>query len=151
MLCRYDTMALKSLDIFSLHGFPIGLVHAESNRLGITNDSGSTVGSGGRTNIIEKYAKANDRAAVRRNGCGRPAAEVLFHRGATFLPPLPPAPKARTDQCRVLPQAHQVLVTIRGVIWCNIRFAYRIEIVEPQAQAAAACRGKAADGFQGKR
>ena len=27
MLCRYDTMALKSLDIFSVHGFPVGLVH----------------------------------------------------------------------------------------------------------------------------
>ena len=26
MLCRYDTMALKSLDIFSIHGFPVGLV-----------------------------------------------------------------------------------------------------------------------------
>ena len=24
MLCRYDTMALKSLDIFSVHGFPWG-------------------------------------------------------------------------------------------------------------------------------
>jgi putative DNA methylase len=58
MLCRYDTMALKSLDIFSLHGFPVGLVYAESNLLGITNDRGSTVGSGGWTNIIEKYAKA---------------------------------------------------------------------------------------------
>jgi len=28
MLCRYDTMALKSLDIFSVHGFPVGLVSA---------------------------------------------------------------------------------------------------------------------------
>jgi len=26
MLCRYDAMALKSLDIFSVHGFPVGLV-----------------------------------------------------------------------------------------------------------------------------
>ncbi len=26
MLCRYDTMALKSLDIFSVHGFPVGLI-----------------------------------------------------------------------------------------------------------------------------
>ena len=36
MLCRYDTMALKSLDIFSVHGFPVGLVQCESNLLGIT-------------------------------------------------------------------------------------------------------------------
>lgn len=58
MLCRYDTMALKSLDIFSVHGFPVGLVQCESNLLGITNDNGGGVGSGGWTNIIEKYAKA---------------------------------------------------------------------------------------------
>ena len=31
MLCRYDTTALKSLDIFSVHGFPVGLVQCESN------------------------------------------------------------------------------------------------------------------------
>jgi len=58
MLCRYDTMALKSLDIFSIHGFPVGLVQCESNLLGITNGNGGGVGSGGWTNIIEKYAKA---------------------------------------------------------------------------------------------
>ena len=33
MLCRYDTMALKSLDIFSIHGFPVGYVQVESNLL----------------------------------------------------------------------------------------------------------------------
>lgn len=58
MLCRYDTMALKSLDIFSIHGFPVGLVQCESNLLGLINGSGMTVGSGGWHNIIEKYAKA---------------------------------------------------------------------------------------------
>jgi hypothetical protein len=58
MLCRYDTWALKSLDIFSVHGFPVGLVECESNLLGITNGKGTNVGSGGWTNIIEKYAKA---------------------------------------------------------------------------------------------
>jgi hypothetical protein len=58
MLCRYDTMALKSLDIFSVHGFPIGLVQCESNFIGITNDAGANVGSGGWRNIIDKYAKA---------------------------------------------------------------------------------------------
>ncbi len=31
MLCRYDTRALKSLDIFSVHGFPVGLVQCESS------------------------------------------------------------------------------------------------------------------------
>ncbi len=58
MLCRYDTMALKSLDIFSVHGFPVGLVQCESNLLGIVSPKGLNIGSGGWTNIIEKYAKA---------------------------------------------------------------------------------------------
>ena len=58
MLCRYDTMALKSLDIFSIHGFPAGYVQCESNFLGIRNGTGTPVGSGGWVNITEKYAKA---------------------------------------------------------------------------------------------
>jgi len=58
MLCRYDTMALKSLDIFSVHGFPVGLVQCESNLLGITNGNGIGVGSGGWSNIVDKYEKA---------------------------------------------------------------------------------------------
>ena len=58
MLCRYDTMALKSLDIFSVHGFPVGLVQCESNLLGIVNGTGSNVGSGGWSNIVDKYVRA---------------------------------------------------------------------------------------------
>ncbi len=58
MLCRYDTMALKSLDIFSVHGFPVGLIQCESNIIGISKGRGANVGSGGWTNIVEKYAKA---------------------------------------------------------------------------------------------
>ena len=58
MLCRYDTMALKSLDIFSIHGFPVGYVQVESNLLGIRNGNALPVGSGGWVNIVEKYAKA---------------------------------------------------------------------------------------------
>lgn len=58
MLCRYDSMALKSLDIFSVHGFPVGLIQCESNLLGTVNGNGANVGSGGWTNIIDKYAKA---------------------------------------------------------------------------------------------
>lgn len=58
MLCRYDTASLKSLDIFSVHGFPVGLVQCESNMLGIVNGTGSNVGSGGWSNIVNKYVKA---------------------------------------------------------------------------------------------
>ena len=59
MLCRYDTMALKSLDIFSVHGFPVGLIQCESNFLGIFESNQSIcIGSGGWANIIEKFRKA---------------------------------------------------------------------------------------------
>jgi len=70
MLCRYDTMALKSLDIFSIHGFPVGYVQVESNLLGIRNGNTLPVGSGGWINIIEKYTKA-------KRYCTAPF-EVLF-------------------------------------------------------------------------
>ncbi len=58
MLCRYDTMALKSLDVFSVHGFPVGLIQCESNLLGIAGRKGAPVGSGGWLNIAQKFAKA---------------------------------------------------------------------------------------------
>jgi len=59
MLCRYDTRALKSLDIFSVHGFPVGLIQCESNFLGIVQPGRNMcVGSGGWANIIEKFKKA---------------------------------------------------------------------------------------------
>lgn len=59
MLCRYDTMALKSLDIFSVHGFPVGLIQCESNLLGIVAlKKNICIGSGGWANIIEKFRKA---------------------------------------------------------------------------------------------
>ena len=58
-LCRYDTRALKSLDIFSVHGFPVGLIQCESNFLGIMEPGRyMCVGSGGWANIIEKFKKA---------------------------------------------------------------------------------------------
>ncbi|MGD0626406.1 MAG: DNA methylase [Thermodesulfobacteriota bacterium] len=74
MLCRYDSMALKSLDIFSVHGFPVGLVQCESNLLGVPNGSrGLNVGSGGWSNIIDKFLKA-------KSYCERPF-EIL-HKGS---------------------------------------------------------------------
>lgn len=53
MLCRYDTYALKCQDIFSVHGFPVGLVQCENNVLGIPG-----VGSGAFRHFVEKYLKA---------------------------------------------------------------------------------------------
>jgi len=59
MLCRYDTVALKSLDVFSVHGFPIGLIQCESNFLGtVEPNKNICIGSGGWANIIEKFRKA---------------------------------------------------------------------------------------------
>lgn len=79
MLCRYDTWALKSLDVFSVHGFPVGLVQCESNLLGITGVNDMNVGSGGWTNIIEKYRRA-------KQYCEQPF-EVDVHAGKkTQLP-----------------------------------------------------------------
>lgn len=58
MLCRYDMMALKSLDVFSIHGFPVSYVQVESNFLGVRNGKGLPVGSGGFINIFDKYTRA---------------------------------------------------------------------------------------------
>ncbi len=73
MLCRYDTMALKSLDIFSVHGFPVGLIQCESNFLGILDRTrNACIGSGGWANIIDKYRKAklycDEPFEIRHNG-----------------------------------------------------------------------------------
>lgn len=80
MLCRYDTMALKSLDIFSVHGFPVGLVQCESNLFGINNGNGGNVGSGGWSNIIDKYAKA-------KRWCDDPF-EMRVNKGRVSLIPI---------------------------------------------------------------
>lgn len=67
MLCRYDTAALKCQDIFSVHGFPVGLVQCENNLLGIPG-----IGGGAFRHFIEKYARAKDYCAapfeVKRHG-----------------------------------------------------------------------------------
>lgn len=53
MLCRYDTYALKCQDIFSVHGFPVGLLACENSLLGIPG-----VGSGSFRHFVEKYVRA---------------------------------------------------------------------------------------------
>ena len=59
MACRYDARALKSLDVFSVHGFPVGLVQCESNLLGIRRPASHiNVGSGGWSNIVDKFLRA---------------------------------------------------------------------------------------------
>ncbi|MBQ1783229.1 MAG: DNA methylase [Gammaproteobacteria bacterium] len=103
MLCRYDTMALKSLDIFSIHGFPASYVQCESNFLGIRNASGTPVGSGGWVNITEKYAKA-------KHFCTAPFEVVFTGKKKTALPILGEwIGEINPEQ----PDAHARLVDIR--------------------------------------
>ncbi|MFH1937219.1 MAG: DNA methylase, partial [Bacteroidota bacterium] len=67
-----DTRSLKSLDIFSVHGFPVGLIQCESNFLGIMEPNKNIcIGSGGWVNIIEKFRKA-------KSYCDKPF-EVKHH------------------------------------------------------------------------
>jgi len=74
MLCRYDVSSLKSLDIFSVHGFPVGLIQCESNLLGIRHwRSGINVGSGGWSNIVQKFVRA-------KQFCDEPF-EIFYQRG----------------------------------------------------------------------
>lgn len=53
MLCRYDSYALKIIDIFSVHGFPVSLIQSENFLLGIPR-----IGSGGFRHFVEKYDRA---------------------------------------------------------------------------------------------
>src|ERR1035437_8763269 len=52
-VCRYDTAALKVLDVFSVHGFPVHRVQCEAALIGIPR-----VGSGGYRHFLAKYAAA---------------------------------------------------------------------------------------------
>jgi len=76
MLCRYDTWALKCQDIFSVHGYPTGLIRCENNVLGI-----NSIGSGGFRHFVQKYFKA-------KNYCYHPF-EVKIIRGKKKLIPIP--------------------------------------------------------------
>ena len=55
MLARDETYALKCQDIFSVHGFPVGLVQCEDNLLGIPR-----IGSGSFRHFVEKYKRAKE-------------------------------------------------------------------------------------------
>ena len=57
LLCRYDTYALKCQDIFSVHGYPVGLLTCENNVPGIRK-----VGSGSFIHFVEKFARAKEYA-----------------------------------------------------------------------------------------
>lgn len=53
MVCRYDPAALKVLDVFSIHGFPVHRIQCEAALIGIPR-----VGSGAWRHWLAKYAAA---------------------------------------------------------------------------------------------
>jgi adenine-specific DNA methylase len=101
MLCRYDTYALKCQDIFSVHGFPVGLVQCENNLLGIPK-----IGSGSFRHFVEKYRRAkeyclNPFETTHRDGRKRVVRVVGERIGATLVDshPTDGAREARLDAC----------------------------------------------------
>ena len=102
LLCRYDTYALKCQDIFSVHGFPVGLVQCENNLLGIPG-----VGSGSFRHFVEKYAKAKRYCLApfetRQTGTRKETVHVRGERiGAAFVDRTPD-PAAREAQIVAAP------------------------------------------------
>lgn len=73
MLCRYDTYALKCQDVFSVHGFPVGLVQCENSLLGIPR-----IGSGAFRHFVEKYRRAKEY-------CEKPF-EAQHNKALVFIP-----------------------------------------------------------------
>lgn len=99
MLCRYDTMALKCQDIFSVHGFPVGLVQCENNLLGVPR-----VGSGAFRHFVEKYTRAKvycqEPFETRQEGARKRTVAVVGERIAADLVEQFPDPSGR--QARLL-------------------------------------------------
>lgn len=101
MLCRYDSMALKSLDIFSVHGFPVGLIQCESNLLGIpSGTNGDNIGSGGWSNIIAKFTKA-------KSYCYRPF-EIRYRDGRKIIQVIEGEWIGETDSIQVAARPRRV-------------------------------------------
>jgi adenine-specific DNA methylase len=81
MLCRYDHSVLKSLDVFSIHGFPVNLIQCESNFIGVKSN-GKLVGSGGWKNVMEKFHKAKSYCITpfETKGSGRSRRKIVMDR-----------------------------------------------------------------------
>ncbi|HEX4837496.1 MAG TPA: hypothetical protein VFV03_03095, partial [Solirubrobacteraceae bacterium] len=74
LLSRYDTYALKCQDIFSVHGFPVGLITCENNLLGIPR-----VGSGSFIHFLEKFARAKSYAQKPFEKRSKKAGKTVVH------------------------------------------------------------------------
>jgi len=85
MICRYDTAALKVLDVFSIHGYPVHRVQCEAALIGHPK-----VGSGGFRHFLAKYAAAKHYCqqpyeTVRVNGRKRQVPIVNERIAASFV------------------------------------------------------------------
>ncbi len=113
MLCRYDSRALKSLDIFSVHGFPVGLIQCESNFLGIMAPGRNMcIGSGGWSNIIEKFKKA-------KAYCDHPF-EVRYHGRTKKIIPIPGEWIGDHLNGNAAEQKRRVNISCRDAAFCSI-------------------------------
>jgi len=109
LLCRYDTYALKCQDIFSVHGFPVGLVQCENNLLGVEK-----IGSGSYRHFVAKYARAKEycREPFETMQSGKQKKIVPIHGEeikATFVDQFP---KGKERQARLL-AAPAVMMDLR--------------------------------------
>lgn len=89
MVCRYDTAALKVLDVFSVHGFPVHRVQCEAALIGIPR-----VGSGGYRHFLAKYATAKRSATAR--SLSRPRRSTVASRSSTWQESTSPRTSLRT-------------------------------------------------------
>ncbi len=109
MLCRYDTYALKCQDIFSVHGFPVGLVQCENNLLGIPR-----VGSGSFRHFVEKYGRAKEYCRApfetRYDGKQKRTIFVEGERIEASIVDRPPAPTSREAWLAAAPATEMPLV-----------------------------------------
>lgn len=98
LLCRYDTYALKCQDIFSVHGFPVGLIVCENNLPGIPR-----VGSGSFIHFVEKYLRAKQYAQ-------RPYETRYDSRRKTVVPVLGESAEALLRDTQPVGTGHEALL-----------------------------------------
>ncbi len=133
MLCRYDPYALKCQDIFSVHGFPVGLGQCENNLLGIPK-----VGAGAFRHFVQKYLRAKQYCEApfetRRNGKRKEVVQIAGERIAAELVRTFPVEDERQAQIAASPASAMPLApgSLDGVFtdppyFANVQYAELID------------------------
>jgi len=107
MLCRYDSYALKILDIFSVHGFPVSVTQCENSLLGIAG-----VGSGGFRHFVKKYCRAKvygDRPFEKSLATKKKIYQGGEHIGARLVDSLPERDARKSAYLEAMPGAELTL------------------------------------------